>query len=101
VLDYLGLAEVSGGTLSLIFVAVGLFGILAGGVTDAIMGDRGFGMFGNGLLIVMGCLTGLYAERFFFGVVYPRDIVLTGICAACGATAILLIFGVAKHWVRD
>lgn len=87
--------------LTLVFTGMVLGGALIGGITDAVMTDRGFGVFGNGLLTVMGAFIGMHVKYAFLGPAYARDVVLTAISAAAGAAAILLIFGVIKHWVQD
>jgi len=100
-LQSLGIEQLTPVVLALIVAGMILGGILIGAITDAVMTDRGFGMFGNGLLAVMGSVIGMHAKYAFLGPAYARDLALTGIAAAAGATAMLLIFGVIKHWVQD
>ena len=100
-LYYLRLDELSSTTLLLLMAAIGLCGLLIGAVTDAIMGDRGFGTIGNGLLTIMGCVIGVYAEFVFLGPAYFQDVMMTALAAATGAAALLLTFGTIKHWVQD
>ena len=97
----LRMEEMSTSTMSLIIAGVALCGLLIGAITDSVMGDRGFGAIGNGLLTLMGCVLGLYAEQALLGPAYVRDALMTGLFAAAGATAILMTFGLIKHWVQD
>lgn len=98
---YLRLDDLPTSTLVLLASAVGLCGLLIGAVTDAVMGDRGFGTVGNGLLTITGCIVGVYAEMVFLGPAFLQDALMTAIAAATGAAVILLVFGVVKHWVQD
>jgi len=97
----LRLDELSASSLAFLAAIIGLAGLLIGTVTDAIMGDRGFGVVGNALLTIMGCVIGVYAEFVFLGPAYVQDLLMTALAAATGAAAMLLTFGVIKHWVQD
>lgn len=88
-------------TLMLIIFGIAIAGIAVGFVTDFVMKDRGFGAIGNGALIILGIGTGVYIRNVFFGAMSPGDFTLTGIFAAATATLLLLLLGVAKHWVQD
>lgn len=98
---YLGLGEYSGSLLLLLALGVCIAGMVTGYITDAVMGDRGFGPFGNGMLTVLGAAVGLYVRHTFFGRMSPGDVATTAIFAAAAATLLLLVLGVAKHWVQD
>ncbi|MBM3607145.1 MAG: hypothetical protein FJX29_01625 [Alphaproteobacteria bacterium] len=100
-LYYLRLDQYSNDTLLFILFAVVLAGVAIGYMTDIVMKDRGFGAFGNGSLAVLGMGTGIYIRNAFFGAMNPGDLALTGIFAAAMATLLLLVLGVAKHWLQD
>ena len=86
-------------TLMMFFVISG--GAVVGYITDAVMADRGFGPVGNALLIILGCLLGIYVRNAHFGLMKPGDIITTAIFAAASATLLLMLLGIAKFWVRD
>jgi uncharacterized membrane protein YeaQ/YmgE (transglycosylase-associated protein family) len=97
----LGLAHLPSDYFALLMFVILLSGMMMGWLTDAIMGDRGFGPFGNGFLIILGCFVGIYVRNAYFGNIQHDQITLTGIFAASSATLLLLILGVVKHWVQD
>jgi hypothetical protein len=76
-------------------------GTVVGYITDAVMGNRGFGPIGNGVLVIMGALIGVHVRNAYFGLTSPGDIAITAIFAAAAATLLLMLLGVAKHWVQD
>ncbi len=84
-----------------VLLAVIICGFIVGYVTDIVMGDRGFGPFGNGTLAVFGAAVGIYIRNNFFGRMDPGDILITGVFASSSATLLLLLLGLAKHWVQD
>ena len=90
-------------TESLIALGLALLmgGIIVGYLTDHILGDRGFGPVGNGMLAVVGCFSGIYARNAFIGHIEGNELLWTGVIAAAGATSMLLTLGVIKHWVSD
>ncbi len=70
--------------------------VVAGTIADRVMRDRGFGIVGNGILIVMGVCLGLWFADLRVG---PADWSsanrLLLLCVAA-ATAVLLVCGVVK-----
>jgi len=86
--------------LLLAFVAI-IVGVLMGYLTDAIMGSRGFGPFGNGMLILLGSVIGIYVRYAYFGSLQPGDAALTSLFAAASASLVLLLLGFAKYWVQE
>ena len=76
-------------------------GTVVGYITDAVMGNRGFGPIGNGVLVIMGTFFGVHVRNAYFGLTSPGDIAITAIFAAAAATLLLMLLGVAKHWVQD
>ncbi len=86
---------------SLSMLAVIGFGVICGGsiagyVTDMVMGERGFGFFGNASLAMLGCGSGIYTRHVFFGWWQGEETLIVGIFAASMATLILLLFGLVK-----
>lgn len=100
-LQFLRLDHYSNETLLFLLFAVSIGGVVIGLVTDFVMRDRGFGPIGNGALAVLGIGVGIHIRNSFFGSMSPGDLALTGVFAAAAATLLLLILGVAKHWVQD
>ncbi len=100
-LQVLRLEQYSSEVLLFILLAVLIGGFVIGFVTDTVMGDRGFGPVGNGMLAMLGAVVGIYIRNTFFGRMDPGDLLVTGIFAAATATLLLLLLGVAKHWVQD
>ena len=100
-LQALRLDQYTSDTLMLIILGIVLVGVAIGYVTDFVMKDRGFGAIGNGALVILGIGAGVYIRNVFFGTMSPGDFTLTGIFAAATATLLLLLLGVAKHWVQD
>lgn len=82
-------------------VAAVIGGGIAGQLTDAVMGDAGFGAFGNAVLTILGVFIGVYVRTALFGRLYSKDLIVTSVFAAAAATAILLILGVVKHFMQD
>lgn len=87
--------------LLLLFFFIGTGTYVVGTVTDMVMRERGYGPVGNGCLAVMGCFFGIYSRNAYFSHAFGNDLVITGVSSAASAIAILLIFGVLKHWVTD
>lgn len=83
-----------------ICVATVIGGGLMGQLTDAVMGDRGFGAIGNAILAILGAFIGIYVETLLFGRLYSKDLIGTGIAAAATATAMLLLLGLVKHLIE-
>lgn len=99
--ELLGLQEYAGDSIILLLLGVVVIGAAIGYITDIVMGDRGFGPLGNGLLTILGAAVGLYVRHSFFGTMQPGDAALTAVFAAASATLLLLLLGVVKHWVQD
>jgi uncharacterized membrane protein YeaQ/YmgE (transglycosylase-associated protein family) len=100
-LQYLDPDNYSPQLLYLIVIGVVSAGILAGYITDLIMGERGFGFIGNGILAILGAATGIYTRYAFFGWVRGEDMLVTGSFALAATTLLLLLLGFAKNWVQD
>ncbi|MBV1704831.1 MAG: hypothetical protein KGI57_04115 [Hyphomicrobiales bacterium] len=83
--------------LILAAVCVVLSGWIMGFVTNAVMGDRGFGVFGNAFLTMLGAFLGLYARLAMFGGGGRTDYIVSGASAASTATVLLLILGALKN----
>ena len=49
----------------------------------------------------MGAFIGVHVRNAYFGLTSPGDIAITAIFAAAAATLLLMLLGVAKHWVQD
>jgi hypothetical protein len=81
-------------------VAIVIGGAAIGYITDIVMGDRGFGPFGNGVLAVLGAGLGVYAQVLYSGELTAGGLMITASAAAAAATAILLILGVIKSLVQ-
>lgn len=100
-LQYLHLSHYSTETLLLMALVIAGAGFVVGYITDVVMRDRGFGPVGNGLLAVLGAFTGIFIRNAYFGRMDPGDLFTTGFFAVVAATLLLLILGVAKHFVQD
>lgn len=100
-LETLHLQNLSTDMLLLTIVAAGAIGILVGYIVDSVMGRRGFGPIGNGILITFGALVGVYVRNAYFSLMQPSDIAITGLFAGSFATLLLMLLGLAKHWAQD
>ncbi len=99
-LQFLKLDQYSNDTLIFLFFVTAIMGAVIGYVTDFVMKERGFGAIGNGALAVLGIAVGIYIRNAYFDTMSPGDLALTGVFAAATATLLLLVLGVAKHWVQ-
>lgn len=100
-LELLRLDQYSTDVLLMMFFFLGTGGYIIGAITDVIMQKRGYGPIGNGSLAIMGCFAGIYARNTYFSHAFGNDLAVTAIASGASATAMLLIFGVFKHWVTD
>jgi len=100
-LQLFGLDEYSPDMLAVIALAVAIAGFVIGYITDSVMSDRGFGPYGNGFLAILGGFTGIYTRHAFFGWLRGQEVLIIGSFAVATATLMLLLLGVAKHWVQD
>jgi hypothetical protein len=100
-LQLFGLEQYTPDMLALIAVGIAAAGLIIGLLTDAVLSDRGFGPLGNGLLAILGTGTGIYTRHAFFGWLQGQEIIIIGSFAGATATLMLLILGLAKHWVQD
>ena len=100
-LKLMQLDHYSSDVLIMLVTAIIIVGMVVGYVTDIVMGDRGFGPVGNGLLVVLGAFAGIYLRNAYFGLMEPGDMAVTGIFAAASATLLLMLLGIAKHWVQE
>ena len=99
-LQTLGLQYYSATELIAFLLIFGIGGAVVGFITDIVMGDRGFGPFGNGMLAMFGAFVGVHYRLALLGPIASREVVLVGISAAASATAILLMLGIVKRYVR-
>jgi hypothetical protein len=100
-LQILGLDQYSPDILAITALGVAIAGLGIGLVTDSVMSDRGFGPYGNGFLAILGGVTGIYTRHAFFGWLRGQEVLIIGSFAIATATLMLLLLGVAKHWVQD
>lgn len=87
--------------LALIALGVIIPGLIVGYITDTLMHDLGFGPYGNGFLAILGAGTGIYTRYTFFGWLQGQEILIITIFTTATATFMLLLLGLAKHWVQD
>jgi len=97
---FIGLDYLDTSTFTGIMIMMVVAGVVAGWISDAIMGSSGYGMIGNSCLTLLGAFTGLAGWRHFIGPILPRD--TTYIMATAGgcALAILVLFSLFKRAVR-
>ena len=100
-LEFLEMDQYTNETLMLIVVTIAIGGAFIGIITDIVMQNRGFGPFGNGLIVILGCYIGIHTRNHFAGFMHSDEILTTGGLAATAATTSLLIFGIIKSWVMD
>ena len=100
-LDLLQLNGYSNQTLGLLLCLVVGGGLVVGFITDSVMGPRGFGAGGNAMLVILGAFVGIYIRNAYFGYMEPGHMAMTGAFAAASATLLLMLLGLAKHWVQD
>lgn len=90
------LDRISSSDLTMILVVLMIAGVLLGLVTDLIMGRRGWGLVGNGLLIDAGMAGGLYAlTTHMWGLRVSDPVVMLAVVFG-GATLALLVGGFLK-----
>ena len=84
-------------TLFIVILAViaGVFGFFS----NYLMKEHGFGVIGNGILIVAGSTVGLYARSTFGQYQQIPDVNLTVVYVVGISTLFLFIFGVVKSWM--
>jgi hypothetical protein len=99
-LHILGLEDFDSVFLIAIGIAILVGGAVVGYLTDMIMGDRGFGPFGNGGLAIIGGFLGVYARNAYFYRLHGDEMLITAIAAEICATGLLLGFGFAKRWAQ-
>jgi uncharacterized membrane protein YeaQ/YmgE (transglycosylase-associated protein family) len=97
-LHALGLENFDSVFLMAVCIAILVGGAVVGYLTDVIMGERGFGPFGNGALAIMGALLGVYARNAYFYRLQGDEMLITAIAAEICATGLLLSLGFAKRW---
>lgn len=100
-LELLRIQYISSDTLMLLALCIIGIGAVIGYITDSVMGERGFGPIGNGMLVILGAFVGIYIRHAFFRDMDPGDVAITGIFAAASATLLLMLLGLVKHWVQD
>ena len=82
----------------LLFVSI--FSVVMGFLTDALMGARGFGPLGNGLIVALGGIIGVYYRSVVFGIAAAQHSYTVAFSAIGAATLILLAFGLVKRFIR-
>ncbi|MBV1707666.1 MAG: hypothetical protein KGQ37_10715 [Hyphomicrobiales bacterium] len=95
--EYLGVESYLQLTFLIAFVAViaGVFGYFS----DYLMKEHGFGVIGNGILILAGSAVGLYARANYGQYDDITGINLTVFYVVGVSTFMLFIFGVIKSWL--
>ena len=96
----LGLDHLSNDALLVLAIGIAIGGILLGFVADAVMGPRGFGPSGNGILVVLGAVVGVTVRDTWFERLDGGGLALTAAFCGCCAVALLLALGLAKGWVE-
>ena len=92
-----GIATYSASELVALCMVLGIGGAVLGYITDAVMGDRGFGPTGNGCLAIVGGVVGIHYRNFILGPVASQEAILIAVTAGASATAALLILGLVKQ----
>lgn len=93
----LSLDSMSQADILILVLFVSVTAVVMGFITDALMGASAFGPYGNGALIALGGFVGAYYRQFVFGVAAAQHAYTIVISAIGMATAILLVFGLAKR----
>ena len=99
----LGIAHASQSEILSIILFVSLCSLALGWMTDGVMGDAGFGAFGNGLLTMLSGLVGMIAFSWAVSVYYGRYlnsnelILVIGLASIFSVTALLALALVKKH----
>ncbi len=95
--EYIGVESYLQLTLLITFIAViaGVFGFFS----NYLMKEHGFGVIGNGILIVAGSAVGLYARANYGQYQDITGINLTVFYVVGVSTLMLFIFGVVKSWI--
>ena len=82
----------------LLFVSIA--GVVMGFLTDALMRQQGFGPIGNGLIVTMGGVIGVYYRGLVFGPAASQHSYAIAFSAVGAATLILISFGLAKRFLK-
>lgn len=82
----------------LLFVAIA--GVVMGFLTDALMRQQGFGPLGNGLIVTLGGVIGVYYRGLVFGPAAAQHSYAIAFSAVGAATLILLTVGIAKRFLK-
>lgn len=96
----LGLSGFNQSDLMVIIAMITLACVVAGWISDAIMGDAGYGVVGNGILTVLGTVTGLAAWQHFVGSVTSATLPYVTTAAGFSVVAFLLLFALFKRAVE-
>jgi hypothetical protein len=80
------------------FITIGSTAI--GFVLDIVISDRGFGMVGNGFLVMLGGVTGVVVSQMFLSVSSMPEVQRVTLFATSASAAILLFFCMIKSWLR-
>ena len=89
----------SGDALALLGFFAALGAIVAGLIADRVMRERGFGIIGNGVLILMGVVVGLVISHSHFGVIRGAEPNRILIMAAASSTIVLVLCGTLKSYL--
>ncbi len=97
--EYIGINSYLEMALFIIIIAViaGTFGFFS----NYLMKEHGFGVIGNGILIVIGSGIGLYARATFGQYQDIPGVNLTIMYVVGISTLFLFVFGVVKSWLVD
>jgi uncharacterized membrane protein YeaQ/YmgE (transglycosylase-associated protein family) len=101
VLAILGLQNFDSVFLLIVAIAALIGGAVVGYMTDMIMGERGFGPFGNATLAIFGAILGVYFRHAYFYRLYGDEVVITAVMAEVFATALLLCLGLVKRLTQS
>ena len=96
--------ELFGLSSDMLIMLLGVVIILAsitGFITDMVMGDKGFGVVGNGILAIFGAAIGVLVRNALLGQMEKSDLMVTAFIAASTGTLILLVSGLIKSWISN
>jgi hypothetical protein len=90
----------SSGDLWALFFFVTIGSNVIGWVFDVVIGDRGFGVLGNGFLIALGGITGVVISQMFLPIASMPEIQRVTLFSTATAASILLSLCIVKSWLR-
>ena len=98
--NFLGLSHYPTSDLIIMGIIFSISAAVIGYITDVVMGDSGFGPFGNGFLSVLGAVVAIHYRNFMLGPIASQETMMVGMSAAACATAMLLLLGGVKRLAR-